>query len=222
MRQPLWIVGFLLILSGSLLDFVAFGLAPQSLLAPLAALSLVWNLLLAPRFHNEKITRANCLSTIVICLGVTSTVVFASHASPSYGLSTLIALYRKPAMIAYAVVMVLGLVAMWQPIARATAQAKQRALLNADSHDMSAVDLQGLNDSSLSLDAVAEGDHDDDRRRLHAASDAASSQVPLNQPLDHDDDEDHDHSHASAPLLPHASLWTLVCHGGTYMEHPVT
>ena len=31
-----WIGGFLLILFGSLLDFVAFGLAPQSFLAPLA------------------------------------------------------------------------------------------------------------------------------------------------------------------------------------------
>ena len=32
----------------SVLDFVAFGMAPQTLLAPLAALSLCWNLLLAP------------------------------------------------------------------------------------------------------------------------------------------------------------------------------
>ena len=43
-RLPLWSFGFFLILTGSLLDFVAFGLAPQSLLAPLAALTLVWNM----------------------------------------------------------------------------------------------------------------------------------------------------------------------------------
>lgn len=41
---PLWVVGFILIIVGSVLDFVAFGLAPQSLLAPLAALTLVWNM----------------------------------------------------------------------------------------------------------------------------------------------------------------------------------
>lgn len=43
-RLPLWCLGFFLILTGSILDFVAFGLAPQSLLAPLAALTLVWNM----------------------------------------------------------------------------------------------------------------------------------------------------------------------------------
>ena len=40
----LWNVGFTLIIVGSILDFVAFGLAPQSLLAPLGALTLVWNM----------------------------------------------------------------------------------------------------------------------------------------------------------------------------------
>lgn len=29
MRQPMWVTGFVLILLGSILDFVAFGLAPQ-------------------------------------------------------------------------------------------------------------------------------------------------------------------------------------------------
>ena len=40
LRQPLWVFGFVLLIIGTLLDFVAFGLAPQSLLAPLAALTL--------------------------------------------------------------------------------------------------------------------------------------------------------------------------------------
>lgn len=130
-----WIGGFLLILFGSLLDFVAFGLAPQSFLAPLAgacaphanpasrsmvhldvrvgeecsyttcttpsdptpppfflsepprylctraALSIVWNLTLAPRFHGESLTRENLVATGVICVGVTATVIFSSHRS---------------------------------------------------------------------------------------------------------------------------------------------
>ena len=44
-KQPLWAIGLTLITSGSLLDFVAFGMAPQSLLAPLGALSLGESLL---------------------------------------------------------------------------------------------------------------------------------------------------------------------------------
>jgi drug/metabolite transporter (DMT)-like permease len=58
MHQPLWWLGFAIICTGSLLDFVALGMAPASLLAPLAALSLVWNLILAPLFHGEKVTLA--------------------------------------------------------------------------------------------------------------------------------------------------------------------
>jgi hypothetical protein len=33
---------------------------------PHAALSLVWNLLLAPRFHREKVTTQNLVATAVI------------------------------------------------------------------------------------------------------------------------------------------------------------
>lgn len=46
-KLPLWGLGFFMIFAGSVLDFVAFGLAPQSLLAPLAALTLVWNMVRA-------------------------------------------------------------------------------------------------------------------------------------------------------------------------------
>ena len=57
LKQPLWMLGFVLLLSGTFLDFIAFGLAPQSLLAPLAALTLVWNMLITPIFLKER--RAN-------------------------------------------------------------------------------------------------------------------------------------------------------------------
>jgi hypothetical protein len=58
-KLPLWAVGFVLIILGSMLDFVAFGLAPQSLLAPLAALTLVWNMvrLAGSRFEVASIQR---------------------------------------------------------------------------------------------------------------------------------------------------------------------
>ncbi|KAL4159977.1 hypothetical protein PRNP1_000549 [Phytophthora ramorum] len=101
LKQPLWMLGFGLVCLGSLLDFVAFGMAPQTLLAPLAALSLVWNMLIAPIFHKEKVTRQNLLSTAIIFIGVTLTVIFAGHSTPSYELEDLIRLYQQPAMYAY-------------------------------------------------------------------------------------------------------------------------
>ncbi|KAG7399276.1 NIPA-like protein 3 [Phytophthora boehmeriae] len=106
-RLPLWTLGFILCVVGSILDFVAFGLAPQSLLAPLAALTLVWNMMLAPCFNKEKLSRDDVAATLVIFVGATIAVVFASHASPSYNLDMLLQLYRDPLTIAYFCVVVL-------------------------------------------------------------------------------------------------------------------
>lgn len=106
LKQPLWMLGFGLVCLGSLLDFVAFGMAPQTLLAPLAALSLVWNMLIAPIFHKEKVTRENLLATAIIFIGVTLTVIFAGHNTPTYELEDLIRLYQQPAMYAYIVLIV--------------------------------------------------------------------------------------------------------------------
>ncbi|RLN84283.1 hypothetical protein BBJ28_00021920 [Nothophytophthora sp. Chile5] len=106
-RLPLWCLGFVLIAAGSILDFVAFGLAPQSLLAPLAALTLVWNMMLAPCFNKEKLSKKDIAATLVIFLGATLAVVFASHASPSYNLDMLLELYKDPLTIVYFVVVFL-------------------------------------------------------------------------------------------------------------------
>lgn len=106
-KQPLWVLGFSLVCLGSLLDFVAFGMAPQTLLAPLAALSLVWNMFIAPIFHKEKVTKQNIIATVIIFFGVTLTVIFAGHSTPSYELEDLIHLYQQPVMYAYIFLVVL-------------------------------------------------------------------------------------------------------------------
>ncbi|KAF0684772.1 Aste57867_23287 [Aphanomyces stellatus] len=103
-RLPLWTLGFCLIVAGSLLDFVAFGLAPQSLLAPLAALTLVWNMMLAPCFNKERLSQKDIWATLIIFLGATLAVVFANHNSPSYTLDDLKHLYRNSLTVVYFIV----------------------------------------------------------------------------------------------------------------------
>mmetsp|Transcript_1571 Transcript_1571/g.2767 ORF Transcript_1571/g.2767 Transcript_1571/m.2767 type:complete len:623 (-) Transcript_1571:28-1896(-) len=109
-KQPLWLVGMFLITSGSLLDFVAFGMAPQSLLAPLGALSLVWNAMIAPLFNSEKLTRQNLIATGIIMFGTLMTVIFAAHSTPTYTLEDLMSLYYQPMMIVYMIFIVVFLV----------------------------------------------------------------------------------------------------------------
>ncbi|GMF32745.1 unnamed protein product [Phytophthora fragariaefolia] len=115
-RLPLWTLGFVLCAVGSVLDFVAFGLAPQSLLAPLAALTLVWNMMLAPCFNKEKLSKKDIVSTLIIFVGATIAVVFASHTSPSYNLDMLMQLYRDPLTIVYFCVVFLTVVAHFAAI----------------------------------------------------------------------------------------------------------
>ncbi|CAI5721489.1 unnamed protein product [Peronospora destructor] len=115
-RLPLWMLGFVLCVVGSVLDFVAFGLAPQSLLAPLAALTLVWNMVLAPCFNKEKLSKKDIVSTLIVFVGATIAVVFASHTSPSYNLDMLMQLYRDPLTIVYFCVVFLAIVANFAAI----------------------------------------------------------------------------------------------------------
>ncbi|KAL3658895.1 hypothetical protein V7S43_016038 [Phytophthora oleae] len=115
-RLPLWTLGFILCAVGSVLDFVAFGLAPQSLLAPLAALTLVWNMMLAPCFNKEKLSKKDIVSTLIIFMGATIAVVFASHTSPSYNLDMLMQLYRDPLTIVYFCVVFLTVVAHYAAV----------------------------------------------------------------------------------------------------------
>jgi hypothetical protein len=109
-RQGLWLCGFGVMVLGSVSDFIAFGLAPMSLLAPLASLTLVWNLLLATRMHGERLDRANIIATTVIFIGVSVAVVFSSHETPLYTAEKLASLVFAPAAVVYLLVNILVMI----------------------------------------------------------------------------------------------------------------
>ena len=97
-----WVLGLVFLVTGSLVDFVAYGLAPQSLLTPLAALVLVWNILVAKCF-GEQPGKREIISVFIIFSGTTLTVAFADHYTPSYSMEDVRQLYREPRMVAYAI-----------------------------------------------------------------------------------------------------------------------
>lgn len=102
-QQPRWVMGFTCVLVGSIIDFVAFGLAPQSLLAPLAALSLIWNLGMANWMLDEQHTSTDIKAVCLIFFGTALTVVFANHEEKEYPFETLLELYNETRMYIYAV-----------------------------------------------------------------------------------------------------------------------
>mmetsp|Transcript_12156 Transcript_12156/g.19759 ORF Transcript_12156/g.19759 Transcript_12156/m.19759 type:complete len:428 (-) Transcript_12156:85-1368(-) len=100
-KQPKWVVGFVCMVVGNIIDFLAFGLAPQSLLAPLGALSLVWNLFMSSFLLDEQYNRNDIGAVILIFIGTGITVIYSNHTEKSYSLQELRDLYYKPRMYAY-------------------------------------------------------------------------------------------------------------------------
>jgi len=83
-RRFLWWAGFFLTLFASIGDLVALAFAAQSLIAPLAGLSLVFNVLMAPCFLKEKVTNRDIYGTLMILMGCTVAVTFSTHEETSY------------------------------------------------------------------------------------------------------------------------------------------
>lgn len=125
-RQPLWVVGLLLVVGGSGLDFVALGFLPQSLAAPVGGSTMVANVAFASLFLKEKFTRMvrelllasrgnptsitnlcaswrqDALGTFLVMVGICIAASFADKESGCYTIDELVALYHEPFFIMYA------------------------------------------------------------------------------------------------------------------------
>lgn len=108
----IWIAGFFGIVGGALGDFAALAYGAQSVVAPLGSLTLVANVIIAPLFLGETITRSDLYSTMLIVAGCIVAVAFASHKDCLYTLHQLFDLYKQPSFYVYATVVVLMVVGM--------------------------------------------------------------------------------------------------------------
>jgi hypothetical protein len=81
-------------LSG-VVDMVSFGFAPQSLLAPLSAFTLICNLALAPVLQGERLSQTDLVATAMVCGGIAVTLSSAPGGSPAYSVRDLWALARR-------------------------------------------------------------------------------------------------------------------------------
>jgi hypothetical protein len=72
----------------AVLDVWTFGLAPASLLAPMASMVLVWNVVTSPCLVGEKITKRGMTGTLIIISGSICATIFSQHDTPSYTLGT--------------------------------------------------------------------------------------------------------------------------------------
>ncbi|ETI45111.1 hypothetical protein F441_10177 [Phytophthora nicotianae CJ01A1] len=104
-RQPLWVIGLLLVVGGSVLDFVALGFMPQSLATPVGGSTMVANVAFASLLLKEKFTKSDAIGTALVLLGIIVVAIFAEKESACYTVDELIALYREPLFAVYATLM---------------------------------------------------------------------------------------------------------------------
>ncbi|KAJ3115127.1 hypothetical protein HDU96_001139 [Phlyctochytrium bullatum] len=95
LKNPIWLLGFIIFALGNFVNFAALQYAPQSLVATLGSISLVWNVILAPIINREKFTWRDVVGVVLIVAGSSLTVVFSGVNSKDYKLCVLLALFRR-------------------------------------------------------------------------------------------------------------------------------
>lgn len=101
-QEPLTHLGMWLFILGSILNFVSFAFASQSLLAALGSVQFVSNVVFASTINKEEPSRRIILSTTLILIGNVVAVVFANHKTSEYDADELVDIYSSnPAFIVY-------------------------------------------------------------------------------------------------------------------------
>ncbi|KAJ2152583.1 hypothetical protein J3F82_002571, partial [Coemansia sp. RSA 637] len=84
--NPVWLLGLAIFILGNAVNFIALQFAPQSLVAPLGAVSLVTNVIIAPLLNNEKIGLFDIGGIALIIAGCVIVVVFSGIVQQNFRL----------------------------------------------------------------------------------------------------------------------------------------
>ncbi|KAI9444801.1 hypothetical protein H4582DRAFT_849888 [Lactarius indigo] len=101
-RRPLWLLGFLIFISSNILGSL-FQIAslPVVILAPLGAVSLLWNALFARFILGDVFSVWMVLGTLLIAGGAVLIAIFGIVPEPTHSLEDLLILFSRPTFVAY-------------------------------------------------------------------------------------------------------------------------
>jgi hypothetical protein len=94
-----------LVVLASIFDFVALAFGPQSVIAPLGALTMVSNAIVAPWMHGEKLHKRVLIATMIIMVGCAISVGAASHNNNICDIDSLFGLYMTGRFALYALIL---------------------------------------------------------------------------------------------------------------------
>jgi len=110
-KPNIWYIGTFFFVTGSILNFVSFSFAAQSLLAALGSAQFISNVFFGRVILGEVVTLQTIFATFVIIAGNALVVLFSSHESVIYTADNLIEFYNTT-YICYALAMVVLVAAM--------------------------------------------------------------------------------------------------------------
>lgn len=85
LESPYWWLGIALMTIGEAGNFLAYGFAPASIVAPLGVVALVSNCLIAPLMLHERFRKRDALGVIIASGGCVTVVLSASGSNPKLG-----------------------------------------------------------------------------------------------------------------------------------------
>ncbi|KAH9944369.1 uncharacterized protein BXZ73DRAFT_39840 [Epithele typhae] len=101
-RRPLWLLGFAVFISSNLFgSVVQIASLPVVILAPLGAVSLLWNAFFARLLLGDVFSPWMVLGTLLIAGGAVLIAIFGILPEPTHSLEDLLRLFSRPAFIAY-------------------------------------------------------------------------------------------------------------------------
>ncbi|KAF8213053.1 hypothetical protein K438DRAFT_1072691 [Mycena galopus ATCC 62051] len=101
-RRPLWLLGFAIFISSNIIgSLVQIASLPVVILAPLGAVSLLWNAFFARLLLGDVFSLWMVLGTLLIAGGAILIAVFGIVPEPTRSLEDLLELFRRPTFIVY-------------------------------------------------------------------------------------------------------------------------
>ncbi|KAK1233580.1 hypothetical protein PQX77_003266 [Marasmius sp. AFHP31] len=101
-RRPLWLLGFAIFISSNILgSLVQIASLPVVILAPLGAVSLLWNAFFARILLGDVFSAWMVLGTLLIAGGAVLIAVFGIVPEPTRSLEDLLELFRRPTFVVY-------------------------------------------------------------------------------------------------------------------------
>ena len=111
-KSVIYVIGTAIFVSGSILNFVSYAYAAQSMLASLESVQFVTNLLFGKFLLGAHITRVMLVGTFLATVGTIVAVQFSSKTTVALATSEMIQLYFNPAYLTYLVLMCVTLVVL--------------------------------------------------------------------------------------------------------------